>query len=86
MNINIAVIDRSFRNRRRSPAAVSALHDVARTPRHTLACTWVHDPATGRLTCSWGQSAAEKSEQTSPRSTGPRPSPHAAPGPVPLAA
>lgn len=86
MNINVAVIDLSVRNRHRLPAADLALRSSRATPRQTLACVWAHDPATGRLVCSWRRVAAREPEQTSPRPTGLRRSPHAALGPVPLAA
>jgi hypothetical protein len=86
MNIKVAIVDLSFRNRQRLPGAVSALRGVAQNKRHPLACVWTRDPATGRLACSWQRVAADEPTATSPRPTGTAARPQTSLTPVPLAA
>lgn len=50
---------RSIRPDSRSGIIVPRLSRVA--PRRPLVCTWIWDPATGRLECRW--SFAEKDQQ-----------------------
>ena len=86
MQINIAVIDLSFRSRHRLPKASVALRRLDAMTRSNSDRVQMCGPATGRIACTWRRIAADEPDQSLPRQIGPSSKRRLTLGAVPLAA